>query len=138
MNKPEAAGLGNIDLMRALRAFTWAVELKGFSAAARRLGVTPGAVSKLIATLEAALGQRLFQRTTRNLSTTEEGRRLFELVQSPVQDLFAALASFAEEDTQLSGSVRVSLPMVFSRTVLLPHLNEFGKRYPGITLHLQF
>lgn len=135
MQKPT---LDDLDLLRVLKVFTWAVDLQGFSAAARQLGMTPGAVSKHIGALEAALGRRLFQRTTRQLAPTEEGRRLYELVRGPAQELAEALAAFADVETQWSGPVRVSLPMAFIRNALLPSMGEFRARYPAISLDLRF
>lgn len=127
-----------IDLLKALKMFTLTCELGNFSAAARLLSVTPGAVSKQIGVLEDVLGRRLFQRTTRQLSVTEEGRRLYALVQHPAQQIEDAIATLSSDEGQPKGTVKVSLPVAFSRTVVLPVLKRFRDRYPDITLDLHF
>lgn len=127
-----------IDLFKVLKWFATVYELGSFSAAARVLSVTPGAVSKQIGVFEDSLGCRLFQRTTRSLSVTEEGRRLYALTQQPAQQIEEALASLSAEKGQLRGTVKVSLPIAFSRTVLLPALKRFQERFPEISLDLHF
>ena len=129
---------GSIDLFRALKTFTATVESENFSAAGRQLGVTPGAVSKQIGLLEASLGCRLFQRTTRHLSVTEEGRRLYMMVQQPAQQIEDAIAALSADETQVGGLVKVSLPLAFSRVALLPVLDKFRERHPHVTLDLRF
>lgn len=129
---------GSIDLFRALKTFTATVESENFSAAGRQLGVTPGAVSKQIGLLEASLGCRLFHRTTRQLSVTEEGRRLYMMVQQPAQQIEDAIAALSADETQVDGLVKVSLPLAFSRVALLPVLDRFRERHPHVTLDLRF
>ena len=128
----------SIDLFKVLKLFTTVYELGSFSAAARVLSVTPGAVSKQIGVFEDSLGCRLFQRTTRSLSITEEGRRLYALIQQPAQQIEEALASLSPEEGQPRGTVKVSLPVAFSRTVLVPCLKRFQERFPEISLDLHF
>ncbi|MES2071153.1 MAG: LysR family transcriptional regulator [Pseudomonadota bacterium] len=130
--------LDDIDLLRTLKVFASSIELRSFSAAARQLGITPGAVSKHVGVLEAALGKRLFQRTTRQVTPTQDGHLLYDLVRGPAAELMDALASFSGAEKQYLGKVTVSLPMAFSRTAILPRLPEFQLRYPEITLDLRF
>ncbi|GGA38952.1 LysR family transcriptional regulator [Dyella nitratireducens] len=128
----------SIDLLKALKMFTLVYELGNFSAAARLLSITPGAVSKQIGALEDVLGCRLFQRTTRQLSITEEGQRLYALIQQPAQQIEDAIATLSSDEGRPKGTVKVSLPIAFSRTVLLPSLVRFRERFPDITLDLHF
>lgn len=128
----------SIDLLKTLKIFTLVCELGNFSAAARSLSVTPGAVSKQIGALEDTLGCRLFQRTTRQLSITEEGQRLYALIQQPAQQIEDAIATLSSDEGEPKGTVKVSLPIAFSRTVILPSLQRFHERYPAITLDLHF
>lgn len=128
----------SIDLFKVLRLFTTVYELGSFSAAARLLSVTPGAVSKQIGVFEDSIGCRLFQRTTRSLSVTEEGRRLYTLIQQPTQQIEEAVASLVSEQGQPSGTVKVSLPVAFSRTIVLPTLQRFRERFPQVSLDLHF
>ncbi|MEX3813118.1 LysR family transcriptional regulator [Paraburkholderia sp. BR13439] len=134
----KADGASSIDLLRALKTFTATVDLANFSAAGRQLGVTPGAVSKQIGMLEALVGCRLFQRTTRHLSVTEQGRRLYAQVRQPTQQIEDAITTLSSDETQLSGPVKVSLPIAFSRAALLPVLGRFRERFPQIELDLRF
>lgn len=136
--KMKINGSSSIDLLKALKTFAATVEATNFSTAARQLGVTPGAVSKQIGMLEARLGCRLFQRTTRHLSVTEEGRRLHTMVHEPAQQIEEAIAALSSDETQVSGLVKVSLPLAFSRIALLPVLNKFRERFPQVTLDLRF
>jgi DNA-binding transcriptional LysR family regulator len=131
-------GGSSIDLFRALKTFAATVESANFSAAGRQLGVTPGAVSKQIGMLETLLGCRLFQRTTRHLSVTDEGRRLYAMVREPAKQIEDAIAALSSDETQLSGTVKVSLPIAFSRVALLPVLSRFRERYPQVTVDLRF
>ena len=131
-------GNGSIDLLKALRTFAATVESTNFSTAGRELGVTPGAVSKQIGMLESFLGRRLFQRTTRRLSVTDEGRRLYAMVREPARQIDDAIAALSSDETQLAGTVKVSLPMAFSRAAILPLMQGFQARYPNISLDLRF
>ncbi|MCC8400610.1 LysR family transcriptional regulator [Paraburkholderia sp. MMS20-SJTN17] len=134
----KADAAGSIDLLRSLKTFAATVELANFSAAGRQLGITPGAVSKQVGMLEARVGCRLFQRSTRHLSVTEQGRRLYAMVLQPTQQIEAAIATLSADETQLSGPVKVSLPIAFSRVALLPVLGRFRERFPQIELDLRF
>lgn len=130
--------MGSIDLLKAVKMFTASYELASFSAAGRQLGLTPGAVSKQISLLESQLGCRLFQRTTRNLSATEEGRRLYALVQQPAQQIEDAFEALSSVEARASGVVKVSLPIAFTRAALLPALRKFREQSALVTLDLRF
>lgn len=132
------ANYESIDLFKVLKLFTTVYELESFSAAARLLSITPGAVSKQIGVFEDTLGCRLFHRTTRSLSVTEEGRRLYTLIQQPAQQIEEAVASLSTEQGEPKGGVKVSLPVAFSRTIVLPVLQRFRERFPQISLDLHF
>lgn len=130
--------MGSIDLLKAVKMFTASYELASFSAAGRQLGLTPGAISKQIGMLESLLGCRLFQRTTRNLSATEEGRRLYALVQQPAQQIEDAFEALSSVEARASGVVKVSLPIAFTRAALLPALRKFREQSALVTLDLRF
>ena len=117
-------------------AFVRSVECNGFTPAARDLGVTPSAVSKLVTRLERKLGVRLLQRSTRRLVLTAEGEIYFERVQrivGEIADLESDVMRFAE---QPRGRVRISVGTAFATYALVPALPEFVARYPEITLDL--
>lgn len=115
-----------------LESFVRSAEAGGFSAAARQLGLTPAAVSKNVARLEAGLGVRLFQRSTRKLTLTESGERLFRQIGGPLGTLADAVAGIAQDDRAPAGTLKVSMGQAFGRTYVLPLLPGFLARYPAI------
>jgi DNA-binding transcriptional LysR family regulator len=120
----------------AMVAFVRAVECNGFTPAARDLGVTPSAVSKLVTRLERKLGVRLLQRTTRRLALTAEGEIYFERVQRIVGEIADAESEVMRFGAQPRGRVRMSLGTAFATYALVPALPEFTARFPEITLDL--
>jgi DNA-binding transcriptional LysR family regulator len=120
----------------AMLAFVRAVECHGFTAAARDMGVTPSAVSKLVTRLERRLGVRLLQRSTRRLALTAEGEIYFERAQRIVGEIADAESDVMRFGEQPRGRVRMSLGTAFATYALLPALPEFMSRYPEITLDL--
>ena len=121
-----------------LDAFVAAADEASFSAAARRLGLTPAAVSKSVARLEADLGVRLFQRSTRSLSLTEEGERLYRQLRMPWTEIGAALADLRQGAGKPAGTLKVSLAPTVGRTYFVPLFEEFMARYPDIVPDLYF
>jgi DNA-binding transcriptional LysR family regulator len=115
-----------------LESFVQSAESGSFSAAARRMGLTPAAVSKNVARLEANLSVRLFQRSTRRLVLTEGGQRLLQQISTPLATLADAVEHAAEADRQPAGTLRVSMGQAFGRAYLVPLLGEFLTRYPAI------
>lgn len=121
-----------------LECFVKSAERGSFSAAARLLELTPAAVSKNIARLEAELGVRLFQRSTRRLTLTEGGERLLAQVGGPLAALSDAVGHAAEQDRQPAGTLRVSMGQAFGRAYVLPLLDEFLRRYPAVVPDWRF
>jgi len=121
-----------------LESFLKAVEAGSFSSAAALLGVTPAAVSKHVAALEARLGTRLFQRTTRSLTLTEAGQRLYAETVQPARALNLALATLTTRDAQPAGTLRISVAPGFARQYILPLMPAFLARYPAIRLDWSF
>lgn len=126
------------DLANHLDAFVAAADGASFSAAARRLGLTPAAVSKSVARLEAGLGVRLFQRSTRSLHLTEEGERLYGQVRQPWTEIADALAESRGGAGKPAGALKVSLAPTVGRNYIVPLLEEFLRRYPDIQPDLRF
>ncbi len=106
-----------------------------FSAAAKVLNLTPAAVSKNVATLEALLQVRLFNRTTRRLSLTEEGAAFIAQTRIGLAALNAATLQ-ATQGLAPRGQVRVNCPVGFGRRFVLPALPEFFAQYPEIQIDL--
>lgn len=115
-----------------LESFVRTAEAGSFSAAARHLGLTPAAVSKNVARLEASLGLRLFQRSTRRLTLTEGGERLFREAGGALATLADAMASAGQEGCEPAGTLKVSMGQAFGRIYLVPLLEGFLARYPAV------
>ncbi|QNK70010.1 LysR family transcriptional regulator [Variovorax sp. PAMC26660] len=115
-----------------LESFVQSAEGGSFSAAARRLGLTPAAVSKNVARLEARLGVRLFQRSTRRLTLTEGGERFLAQIGGALATLQAAVAGIDKDDGQPAGTLKVSMGQAFGREHVLPMMGDFLTRYPAI------
>lgn len=116
-----------------LECFVRSAEVGSFAEAARRLSLTPAAVGKNVAQLEARLGVRLFQRSTRKLTLTEAGQRFLGEVSDSLRTIQYAMANLASAEGQPAGVLRVSMGTVFGRLYVLPLLGEFLRRYPAIT-----
>ncbi|WP_418123243.1 LysR family transcriptional regulator [Variovorax sp. 160MFSha2.1] len=115
-----------------LESFVQSAEGGSFSEAARRLGLTPAAVSKNVARLEARLGLRLFQRSTRSLKLTEGGERFLAQIGGALATLREAVAGIDTDDGQPSGTLKVSMGQAFGREHVLPLMGGFLARYPAI------
>jgi DNA-binding transcriptional LysR family regulator len=126
------------ELRSYLDAFIASVEERSFSAAARRLGVTPAAVSKGVAQLEARLGVRLFQRSTRSLALTTDGERLYGQVRLPWGEIADALTDLRQGAGKPAGTLKVALAPTVGREYFVPLLGEFLRRYPDVVPDLHF
>jgi DNA-binding transcriptional LysR family regulator len=122
--------------LTSLRIFVRVVELSSFSEVARRAGITPATVSKHVSSLEAAVGARLINRTTRRLFITEAGQRLYEHSVRVMQELDAAESELAEIKGEPAGPLHVTAPLMFALRRLSPRLPEFLARYPKVSLDL--
>jgi DNA-binding transcriptional LysR family regulator len=121
-----------METLANLEAFVRSAETSSFSAAARRLSLTPAAVSRNVAMLERNLGVRLFQRSTRKLTLTEEGERFLAAIHGNLDGLQAAIANVTAEKGEPAGVLKVSLSPMFGIAHILPLLPAFLKRHPGI------
>jgi DNA-binding transcriptional LysR family regulator len=121
-----------MEALNFVESFLLSAELGSFSSAARRLGMTPAAVSKNIARLEATLGIRLFQRSTRSLTLTPAGEQFQREIAGPFEAVSNAFAGAAMIDGKPSGTLKVSVALAFGREYLVPMLGAFLDRYPGI------
>ncbi len=127
-----------METLANLECFVRTAESGGFSAAARRLSLTPAAVSRNVATLERNLGVRLFQRSTRKLTLTEAGERFLIAIQENLEGLQASIASIATYQGQPSGVLRVSAGPTFGIEHVLPLLPDFLKQYPAVRIDWSF
>jgi len=116
--------------------FVSVVDSGGFSAAARRHGVTQPAISRRIAALEERLGARLLMRSTRRFGLSEPGRLFYERCRRVLAELEDAEQEVKTRSTSPRGTLRVAAPPLFARRVLVPRLGTFMRRYPEITVDL--
>ncbi|MEK1905624.1 MAG: LysR family transcriptional regulator, partial [Pseudomonas sp.] len=121
-----------MDTLNCIDCFVRSAEAGSFAEAARRLGLTPAAVGKNVASLEARLGVRLFQRSTRSLTLTEAGERFLLEAAGGLRSLQSAMANLASAQGQPAGVLKVSMGLAFGRYYILPLLEEFLGRYPAV------
>ena len=119
-----------------MAVFAGVVEAESFTAAARILGLSKSAVSKQVARLEADLGVRLLQRTTRRLSLTEEGATFFEGCQRMLAEAADAEATVRHLAGGVRGRLRVNAPMTFGVMHLAPMLPALLARHPELEVEL--
>ena len=119
-----------------MEVFVRVVEAGGFTAAARALGMTPSAVSKLVARLEDRLKARLFRRTTRQLSLTEAGEAFHRHASRIVADIADAERAVTRLSDAPRGLLRVTAAVTFGLHQVQPLVPEFLKLYPEIRLEL--
>ncbi|MES2553632.1 MAG: LysR family transcriptional regulator [Pseudomonadota bacterium] len=121
-----------METLSSIESFVRSAELGSFSAAARRLSMTPGGVSKNVAKLEADLNVRLFHRSTRSLTLTEAGELFLSQVSGGLDAIQSAIANAGDVGGQPAGTLKVGMAMAFGRDHILPLLGEFLTLYPAI------
>ncbi|WP_460117750.1 LysR family transcriptional regulator [Pseudomonas sp. H3_G09] len=121
-----------METFSSIECFVRSAEVGSFAEAARRLSLTPAAVGKSVAKLEARLGVRLFQRSTRSLTLTEAGQLFLSEVSASLTTIQNAVANLASAGGQPAGTLKVSMGTVFGRLYIVPLLGEFLQRYPAI------
>lgn len=126
------------DRLKGIATFVQAAEAGSFALAAERLRMTRSAVAKHVARLERRLGARLFNRSTRRQSLTEDGQAYYERCRRALAEIDAAEASLDAKGRQLSGRLRVSLPQHLGRHLAAPILARLLVEHPGLELELSF
>ncbi|CRX39217.1 LysR family transcriptional regulator [Estrella lausannensis] len=122
--------------LQQLTTFITVVEENGFTQAGRKLGLTNAAVSKQIAKLESTLKAELLKRTTRHISLTESGLIFLEHAKKIAQELRELENAFSGMRKAPSGHLRVGSSTYFSNYFLIPHLPEFFRLYPNVTVDI--
>jgi DNA-binding transcriptional LysR family regulator len=112
------------------------VDLNGFSAAARALGVPKAAVSRAVADLEKSLGMKVLERTTRRISLTHAGRLLYPHAKRIVDESDAARAVIAKLNAPISGPLRVVADPTYGRVLLTPLVPRFLESFPDVPLEV--
>jgi DNA-binding transcriptional LysR family regulator len=126
-----------MDRIDAMQAFVAVADLHGFAPAARKLGLSPSAVTRLIAALEDRLGARLLQRTTRQVALTDAGARYLERARRILADVEEAEAAAESERIRPSGRLVVSAPIGFGRLHVSPVMSTYLKLYPEVSGELR-
>ncbi|GHD55584.1 LysR family transcriptional regulator [Jeongeupia chitinilytica] len=130
--------MAGFDRLTGVAAFVCAVEAGSFSAAAVRMNLSRSAVGKSIARLEARIGVRLFQRTTRSQSLTDDGQLFYERCLAALGELEAAEDELEQGRREPAGRLRITLPALFGRRCVAPVLLEMAQRYPKLELEVAF
>ncbi|MCG0993797.1 LysR family transcriptional regulator [Acetobacter indonesiensis] len=119
-----------------MELFLRVVESGSFSKAAQLTRTTPSTVSKLISRIEARLGVRLIERSTRQLAVTPEGQQFYDRAQTLLNDLYDMERSLRTGTAQLQGVVRINTSVAFGTLALEPLLPAFWQAYPDIQIDL--
>jgi DNA-binding transcriptional LysR family regulator len=125
-----------MDLIGPMRAFVRVFETGSFSKHARAAHTTQPTVSRQIAALEAHLGARLFERTTRALTPTDDGKRFYERATAALDALAEAEAAVGRGHASVSGTLRLACPVAFGRMHVVPRLPRLLSRHPALKLDL--
>jgi DNA-binding transcriptional LysR family regulator len=126
-----------MDRIDAMQAFVAVADLQGFAPAARKLGLSPSGVTRLIAALEERLGARLLQRTTRSVALTDVGKRYLERARQILADVDEAEGAVEGERTRPGGRLVVSAPIGFGRLHVSSVISEYLRRYREVSVELR-
>ncbi|MBR0894257.1 LysR family transcriptional regulator [Bradyrhizobium tropiciagri] len=126
-----------MDRIDAMQAFVAVADLEGFAPAARKLGLSPSAITRLIAALEERLGARLLQRTTRQVTLTDAGSRYLERARRILADVEEAEDAVESERTRPEGRLVISAPFGFGRLHVSPVVSAYLKRFPDVGVDLR-
>jgi DNA-binding transcriptional LysR family regulator len=125
-----------VDTLVGLRVFAAVAELRSFSAAAERLGLSAAMTSKHVQNVEARVGARLLNRTSRSVSLTESGTLYLATVRTLLEGLEQAEAQLSHTTVSPKGMLKVSLPVWMANPAFARLLAAFRERYPAVTLDL--
>lgn len=125
-----------MDRFHELSAFIAVVEAGGFSAAARRTGDSQSGISKAIGALEKRLGVRLFHRSTRSVTLTDQGQRYYDRTKPLVDEMDEADSELSSSTLKTSGLIRIAASATFGRLHVLPLIPELLSLNPGLQVDL--
>lgn len=126
-----------MDTLEGMKTVVAVVEAGSFTAASERLSMSKALVSKYVAEVEASLGIRLFNRTTRQIALTEAGKNYYQQALDLLEQYNLMLENVVGEQAELKGKLRISAPFSFAEQLLAPVLPEFMQRYPKLNIELQ-
>ncbi len=119
-----------------LKAFAAVVERASFARAADHLGLSPSALSQTIRQLETRLGVRLLNRTTRSVSPTSAGTRLYDRITPVMREMDAAVIEAVEATGKVAGSLRINTLGMAAEKIIAPRLGRFHRAYPQVVLDI--
>ena len=122
------------DDLTALSAFVAVAEERSFTRAAKRVGVSPSAISHAMRGLEERIGVRLLSRTTRSVAPTDHGEHLLARLRPALTDIREALEQVSGLRAKPAGRVRLLVPRLAAKSVLAPKLGQLAREYPDIVL----
>jgi DNA-binding transcriptional LysR family regulator len=132
-----AAAMDVADATHGLQLLVAIADSGSFTAAGARLGLTPSAVSKAVARVEARLGVRLIQRTTRRVALTDAGEAYVARGRQLIADLDALERETSSRDDTVRGTLRVSAPAVYGSVKVAPLLVALARKHPGLDVQLK-
>jgi LysR family transcriptional regulator for bpeEF and oprC len=122
--------------LKAIRVFAEVAQQGGFSAASRALNISPPSVTRIVSELEAELGVRLFNRSTRALTLTEEGERFLRGGRTVIDEVDTLTNDIRQRNRQPRGRLRVSSVIAFGQEVIAPLIPGFMEQYPEVEVEL--
>ena len=125
-----------MDKLHLLRTFVRVSELASFTQAADSLGLPRSSVSEQVRALEELLGARLLHRTTRKVQPTQDGLVLYERSKDMLAHMDELEGLFRQDNSQLSGRLRIDMPTGLARRLITPHLGGFLENHPGVELEI--
>jgi DNA-binding transcriptional LysR family regulator len=127
-----------VDTLASLRVFCLVAELRSFTAAAKRLDISPAMASKHLNHLERHLSARLLNRTSRSVSLTETGVLYLERALSALEELDEAKAAISDTVVNASGLLKLSAPVWMANTWFAELIRDYGRQYPLVQLEIDF
>lgn len=125
-----------MDIVAAMQVFVRVAEAGGFTSVAREIHTTQPTVSRVIAALEDHLGARLFHRSTRAVSLTDDGKHFYELARHALEAVSEAENAVGKRRTRAFGRVRFGIPVAFGRLQVAPRMPRFFELNPGVQIEL--
>ena len=124
--------------LQTLLAFAETAKRGNFAAASREIGCTPSTLAKAVARLERQLGVRLFHRTTRQVTLTDDGQRLFAHCQRVLAELELLQEEASGARGEPSGTLRIDMPVTFGRLIMMPLLAQLAQQHPRLSIDARF
>ena len=125
-----------MDLLSGMRLFARVVEAGGFSTVARESRTSQPTISRTIAALEAHLGVRLLNRSSRAVTLTDDGREFYQRARAALEAVAEAEGSVGRRGSEPSGLLRLGTPVAFGRLHVVPLIPRFLERHPNVGVEL--